>query len=212
MSQKKNNTLTYIIAFVVALFVLTNLTGGKSDFTNNYLNNLQAKADKQQTESKKEEVKTTALTFWQKFNQFDKTNNYNDERTKGLYQPLFNGHSGLDLIFKDKSQKALPSFVKGTVRFAGECNDNQYTQGSSYGSCIVINAFNGEWLYAHLSSINNLKQGESVEVGQVIGDIGNSGRSQGVHLHLAFKPDNANVKNGFDGFEDPLFILEKQQY
>lgn len=53
-----------------------------------------------------------------------------------------------------------------------------------YGSYIVIKHSNGiQTLYAHLSS-NTVGVGETVEVGTVIGAIGNTGKSTGPHLHF----------------------------
>lgn len=59
------------------------------------------------------------------------------------------------------------------------------TRGSSYGRYIVIQHANGySTLYAHLSEFaGSLRVGSSVVRGQVIGRVGNSGRSSGPHLH-----------------------------
>ncbi len=53
-----------------------------------------------------------------------------------------------------------------------------------YGQYIVIRHSNGaQTLYAHLSSIG-VSVGSQVTQGQVIGGMGNSGRSTGAHLHF----------------------------
>ena len=53
-----------------------------------------------------------------------------------------------------------------------------------YGNYIVIRHANGvQTLYAHLSR-NDVGVGASVSVGQVIGGMGNTGRSTGSHLHF----------------------------
>lgn len=53
------------------------------------------------------------------------------------------------------------------------------------GNCIIINHGEGLCgLYMHLSQIN-VKQGDKVKKGQVIGRIGNTGASTGPHLHYA---------------------------
>ncbi|MDD4078194.1 MAG: M23 family metallopeptidase [Eubacteriales bacterium] len=59
------------------------------------------------------------------------------------------------------------------------------TRGSSYGRYIVLQHANGySTLYAHLSEFaSSLRVGSSVVRGQVIGRVGNSGRSSGPHLH-----------------------------
>lgn len=52
-----------------------------------------------------------------------------------------------------------------------------------YGNCIVINhGFGYETLYAHMSKMD-VRRGEKVKRGQVIGHIGNTGKSTSPHLH-----------------------------
>ena len=56
-------------------------------------------------------------------------------------------------------------------------------KSSSYGNVIIINhGFNYQSLYAHMSGFN-VKKGQKVTRGQVIGFVGNTGRSRGAHLH-----------------------------
>ncbi len=53
-----------------------------------------------------------------------------------------------------------------------------------YGNYVVITHNNGtQTLYAHLKSVN-VSPGQLVTAGQVIGSVGNTGRSTGVHLHF----------------------------
>ena len=63
----------------------------------------------------------------------------------------------------------------GIVTFAG------YKGG--YGQCVIIeHEKNLQTLYAHLWQIN-VKTGDHVNSGQLIGLMGSSGRSTGPHLH-----------------------------
>lgn len=68
---------------------------------------------------------------------------------------------------------------------------NGYNGG--YGNYIVVSHSNGtQTLYAHLSRIN-VSTGQLVEQGQVIGAVGNTGRSTGPHLHFEVR----GAKNPF---------------
>ena len=53
-----------------------------------------------------------------------------------------------------------------------------------YGNCVVVRHPNGlETLYGHLSKIN-VKHGQQVTAGEVIGLGGSTGNSTGPHLHF----------------------------
>ncbi len=83
------------------------------------------------------------------------------------------GHSGLDI--KGKTGDFVRSTAKGRVVFAG-------TQGG-YGNVVRVRHGNGyETLFAHLSKIN-VKVGQSLKAGDVLGLVGSTGRSTGPHLH-----------------------------
>lgn len=52
-----------------------------------------------------------------------------------------------------------------------------------YGNCITINhGFGYETVYAHLSKMN-VRRGEKVKRGHIIGHVGNTGKSTSPHLH-----------------------------
>lgn len=55
-----------------------------------------------------------------------------------------------------------------------------------YGNYIIIEYDNYCTLYAHLQKIE-LKAGENVKAGQVIGHMGNTGESTAVHLHFEIR-------------------------
>lgn len=83
-------------------------------------------------------------------------------------------HKGIDIAgVRNRSIKAADN---GVVEEAG--------WGGGYGNKIVINHNNGmKTLYAHLKTIN-VKVGQTVPKGHVIGIMGNTGNSTGVHLHF----------------------------
>lgn len=82
-------------------------------------------------------------------------------------------HSGIDIPSSYGSK--VISTAKGIVERAGWCE--------GYGKCVVIKHGGGyKTLYGHLSKVN-VKKGERVESGQIIGKVGSTGRSTGPHLH-----------------------------
>lgn len=86
-------------------------------------------------------------------------------------------HSGQDLA----GPRGTPilATADGTVSFAG--------RQSGYGNVIKIrHAFGYETVYAHLNSIK-VKTGQTVSRGDLIGGMGNTGRSTGTHLHYEIR-------------------------
>jgi murein DD-endopeptidase MepM/ murein hydrolase activator NlpD len=62
-----------------------------------------------------------------------------------------------------------------------------------YGRMVEINHGNGlSTRYGHLSKLN-VKVGQSVRIGQVIGEVGSTGRSTGPHLHYETRIDGEAV-------------------
>lgn len=81
----------------------------------------------------------------------------------------------------------------GTVTFCG--------QSGGYGNLIILNHKNGyETYYGHLSRIL-VSQGQTVEKGEKIGEVGSTGNSTGPHLHFEIR-ENSVPKN-------PLNYLDK---
>lgn len=72
-----------------------------------------------------------------------------------------------------------------------------YTTRSGYGNLIVLNHGNG-WstYYGHLSQFK-VKAGDYVQQGQLIGIMGNTGKSTGPHLHFEIR-QNGKMLNPLD--------------
>ena len=90
------------------------------------------------------------------------------------FGPRWGGvHRGLD--FAAEYGKPIHSTANGVVTFAGWQGD--------YGRIVKIrHRFGLETRYAHLAKIR-VSKGQRVSHGERIGDMGNSGRSTGTHLH-----------------------------
>ncbi len=86
-------------------------------------------------------------------------------------------HKGIDLGASWGSD--ILATASGEISFVGNYG--------SYGKSVFIDHGNGiQTRYAHLSKIF-VKKGESVDLGNIIGKIGNTGRSTGKHLHYEIK-------------------------
>ncbi|MEK7188294.1 MAG: M23 family metallopeptidase [Patescibacteria group bacterium] len=100
-------------------------------------------------------------------------------------------HKGVDIA--NKSTPAVLAADSGQVTLAG------WPDGSGYGNRVIIDHGNGyKTLYAHLSRVF-VTQGQTVNRGDRIGQMGNTGRSTGPHLHFEVIKDGVHI--------NPLSIL-----
>lgn len=92
-------------------------------------------------------------------------------------------HKGIDLVKYHKAP--INAFVGGTVHFSG-------WNSQGFGNLVIIIESNGfKHYYAHLNSVN-VKKGQKVSKGQVIGYQGTTGNSTGSHLHYEVR-NKSNV-------------------
>jgi hypothetical protein len=92
-------------------------------------------------------------------------------------------HTGLD--FRAASGDPVRATANGKVASAG--------WAGGYGRMIEIDHGNGlSTRYGHLSEIG-VKVGEQIKIGQVIGEVGSTGRSTGPHLHYETRIDGEAV-------------------
>jgi len=83
-------------------------------------------------------------------------------------------HPGLD--FSAPQGTPIYATAQGVVRTAGNL-------GNGYGNHVIINhGYQYSTLYGHMYRIK-VRVGQSVKRGEVIGYVGNSGKSTGSHLH-----------------------------
>lgn len=96
-------------------------------------------------------------------------------------------HHGVDVAAKIGTPiKAMADGVVLVVKGGDAWN-------GGYGNLTIIGHENGtQTLYAHQSKIN-VTQGQKVTKGQVIGAVGNTGRSTGPHLHFEIRPGKSGI-------------------
>ena len=110
--------------------------------------------------------------------------------------PIFQtmrAHQGVD--YAAPTGTPAQTVGDGVVEFAG-------VQGG-FGNMVIVNhGGNHSTVYAHLSRIQ-VRKGQTVQKGQVIGAVGSTGWSTGPHLHFEFRVNGAHV--------DPQKIIQQAQ-
>lgn len=102
---------------------------------------------------------------------------------------------GIDLIDTDVNGNVygasdVRAYRSGIVRYAGS--------GDGYGLCVFIEHAENIWsVYGHLSRLD-VSVGDEVNRGKVIGKIGTTGNSTGIHLHFSIR--NYFIKPTAEGF------------
>jgi murein DD-endopeptidase MepM/ murein hydrolase activator NlpD len=92
-------------------------------------------------------------------------------------------HTGLDM--RGDTGEPVRATANGTVTSAGN--------NGGYGKMVEIEHRNGlSTRYAHLSAID-VRVGQTVKIGQIVGKIGSTGRSTGPHLHYETRVDGEAV-------------------
>ena len=92
-------------------------------------------------------------------------------------------HKAIDIA--NKSGGPILAADSGTVIVAG------WVDNSGYGNRVIIDHGNGfVTLYGHLSTAQ-VRPGQRVNRGDVIGQMGNTGRSTGTHLHFEIRTSSA---------------------
>ncbi len=92
-------------------------------------------------------------------------------------------HSGID--FRGAKGDLVRSTARGEVVYAG--------WNGGYGNCVQVRHKSGfETLYGHLSRVL-VKPGDKITAGQVVGEIGATGRSSGNHLHYEVRKNGSPI-------------------
>ena len=101
---------------------------------------------------------------------------------------IFNGearapHSGLDI--KAPSGEPVRAPAAGVVVLTGDFFFSGQAVFLAHGEGVVS-------LFAHLSKVT-VKQGQTLQAGEVLGEVGRTGRATGPHLHWSLSLNNARV-------------------
>ncbi len=108
------------------------------------------------------------------------------------------GHNGIDFL--------TPVGTPITAVDRGVVQETVYNDPSGFGNFIKVRHDWGESIYAHLNTID-IQTGRLVARGDVMGTTGNTGFSNGPHLHFAIRINPYSRTDGWGGFSDPLPYL-----
>ncbi len=114
----------------------------------------------------------------------------------------YDGHDGIDFARRENREDEQALQVRAAAggvvwEAVSSCSANCYSgacaAGCEFGNYVLLyHAPEGYFTrYAHLKEVR-VGQGASVSAGQVIGIMGNTGRSGGTHLHFGVYRDNGN--------------------
>ncbi|MFH4354670.1 MAG: M23 family metallopeptidase [Neisseriaceae bacterium] len=93
-------------------------------------------------------------------------------------------HDGIDISGSYGSP--IKATAGGEVIFAGVSN--------GYGNVVTVrHAYGYTTTYAHLSKIQ-VRNGQTIDAGEVVGNLGNTGRSTGPHLHYEIRLNNEPIE------------------
>lgn len=105
-------------------------------------------------------------------------------------------HQGVDLSSTDPR---VASIQGGKVKWAGNW------EGSGYGNVVFVETGDGHIeMFAHLNKVN-VKTGQIINPADVVGIMGNTGNSDGVHLHFEVW-GNGNWSHPREGISSPARI------
>ncbi|MYN27881.1 M23/M56 family metallopeptidase [Duganella levis] len=118
-------------------------------------------------------------------------------------------HKGID--FAATKGTPVHAVAGGTIISAGHIAEND----GRYGNVVIIEHGAQRSLYAHLNSIN-VKAGQQVQAGQLIGAVGQTGFATGPHLHLEMR-QNGQIVNpapmfaNLDAYATPRALKVRRQ-
>lgn len=110
-----------------------------------------------------------------------------------ITQLFTSNHKGIDMAWNSNYGGKNAPIYASADGIVYSTNDNDKT-GKSWGNYVKISHGNNEYtLYAHLKDGLCVSKGQNVKQGDLIGYIGNTGRSDGNHLHFEFYKGGAST-------------------
>lgn len=121
--------------------------------------------------------------------------------TYGFRPPDRPTHDGLDMAGPGVTGQMIPSAARGVVSFAGGSGG---TTGYGYYVIVdhgIVNGEQVETLYGHMKTSPIVSVGQTVQKGEFLGPVGNTGNSFGDHLHWEVRVNGSPV--------DPQIFMQR---
>lgn len=116
--------------------------------------------------------------------------------TSGVGPRWGKNHGGIDISNGIRGTNIIASKAGTVIKVVDGYGDGYYgsTDGNGYGNNIRIQHDDGTYsIYAHLEKGTiKVSEGDRVEQGQLLGEMGTSGSSTGIHLHFEIRDANDN--------------------
>ena len=131
-----------------------------------------------------------------------------------ITQIYWSSHLGVDFGWNDGSYCNQPiiAIEDGIVVSCADGFGNTYPSQRIYGNYVCISHGSGWWsMYGHLLKGISVRQGQRVRKGEVIGYMGNSGYSNGQHLHFELRNGENRKEKSIDPI-DYLFVEDPSIY
>lgn len=124
-------------------------------------------------------------------------------RTHPITGEVSKPHNGIDIAGTLGVTNVIASKDGVVVSATSNCQDGgDMSCGGGFGNFIIVQHIDNFYtVYAHLAGGSvKVNVGDSVKQGQVIGKVGNSGRSTGAHLHFEIRINGNTSENVVDPF------------
>lgn len=124
---------------------------------------------------------------------------YDGHKGTDIALPLLSDmHRGVDVL------AAAPGVVRGQRDGVADVGATLFTEGQECGNGVVLRHADGwETQYCHMKSGSiRVQKGQTVERGEVLGQVGLSGQTEFPHIHLSVRK-NGDVVDPFDLSEFP---------
>lgn len=123
---------------------------------------------------------------------------------------FYNGHPAIDIAAN--AGTPIVAAKGGTVYCASTASTSSSAKCSRCGFTgagyhVVIKQSDGKYaMYAHMSKVS-VTTGTSIATGKKIGEVGNTGISNGAHLHFGIYNPYSNGSINYNSFTEPLKVL-----